>query len=48
MAELFGRDRKTITRHIINLFKENELKEKVVCSFFEHTTQHGAIKGRMN
>lgn len=46
MAELFGRDRKTITRHIKNLFKDNELKEKVVCSFFEHTTQHGAIKGK--
>ena len=46
MAKLFGRDRKTITRHIQNIFKENELKEKVVCSFFEHTTQHGAIKGK--
>ena len=46
MGELFGRDRKTITRHISNLFKENELDEKVVCSFFEHTTQHGAIAGK--
>lgn len=43
MSELFDRDRKTITRHISNIFKEDELNEKVVCSFFEHTTQHGAI-----
>ncbi len=46
MAELFDRDRKTITRHISNIFKEEELFEKVVCSYFEHTTQHGAIKGK--
>ncbi len=46
MAELFGRDRKTITRHISNIFKDRELEEKVVCSFFEHTTQHGAISGK--
>ncbi len=44
MAKLFDRDRKTITRHISNLFKEKELDDKVVCSYFEHTTQHGAIK----
>ncbi|MDA3880570.1 MAG: type II toxin-antitoxin system death-on-curing family toxin [Prolixibacteraceae bacterium] len=46
MANLFGRDRKTITRHISNIFNEKELDEKVVCSFFEHTTQHGAISGK--
>ncbi len=46
MAELFGRDRKTITRHIVNIFKEEELEQEVVCSYFEHTTQHGAIKGK--
>ncbi|OYT10401.1 MAG: virulence factor [Bacteroidetes bacterium 4572_112] len=46
MAELFDRDRKTITRHISNVFKENELTEEVVCSFFEQTTQHSAIKGK--
>lgn len=46
MAELFDRDRKTITRHISNIFKEGELDEKVVCSYFELTTQHGAIKGK--
>lgn len=38
MAELFGKDRKTITRHIQNIYKEGELEEKEVCSYFEHTT----------
>ena len=28
IAELFGKDRKTITRHIQNILKEFELKEK--------------------
>lgn len=46
MAELFDRDRKTITRHISNIFKEAELDETEVCSFFELTTQHGAIEGK--
>lgn len=41
MAELFGRDRKTITRHIINIFKEGELQESLVCSYFEHTATDG-------
>lgn len=46
MSELFDRDRKTITRHISNIFKEGELDEKVVCSYFELTTQHGALEGK--
>ena len=37
MAELFGKDRKTITRHIQNIYKDEELEENSVCSFFEHT-----------
>lgn len=41
MAELFGKDRKTITRHIQNIFKDEELEEKSVCSFFEHTAEDG-------
>lgn len=44
MAELFEKDRKTITEHIQNVFREGELDEKVVCWKFQHTTQHGAIK----
>ena len=41
MAKLFGKDRKTITRHIQNIYKEGELEEKAVCSFFEHTGNDG-------
>ena len=41
MAELFGKDRKTITRHIQNIYKDKELDEKQVCSFFEHTANDG-------
>lgn len=39
MAELFGKDRRTITRHIQNIYKDEELEEKSVCSFFEHTAE---------
>lgn len=41
MAELFGKDRRTITRHIQNIFKDKELDENSVCSFFEHTAEDG-------
>lgn len=41
MAELFEKDRKTITRHIQNIYKDGELEENAVCSFFEHTAQDG-------
>ena len=37
MAKLFDKDRRTITRHIQNIYKDGELEEKLVCSFFEHT-----------
>lgn len=37
MSELFDKDRRTITRHIQNIYKDEELSEKEVCSFFEHT-----------
>ena len=46
MAQLFGKGRSTITEHIRNVFKEGELEESVVCRKFQHTTQHGAIKGK--
>lgn len=46
MAELFDRNRVAITQHIGNIFKEGELKEKLVCKDFLHTTQHGAITGK--
>ncbi len=41
MATLFGKDRKTITRHIQNIYKDGELEENSVCSFFEHTARDG-------
>jgi|CZCB01.1.fsa_nt_gi death-on-curing family protein len=46
IAELFGTQRPSITKHLNNIFKSGELEEKVVCSILEHTTQHGAIKGK--
>jgi hypothetical protein len=47
MALLFGKGRSTITEHIRNVFAEGELQEEVVCRKFRHTTQHGAITGKM-
>ncbi len=41
MAELFDKDRRTITRHIQNIYKDEELEENAVCSFFEHTAEDG-------
>ncbi|MGN1236864.1 MAG: cytochrome C biogenesis protein CycH, partial [Bacteroidaceae bacterium] len=32
MAELFGRDRTVVGRHIRNIFKEGELDEALVCA----------------
>ena len=47
ISELFSVQRPAITKHLSNIFKSGELDEKVVCSILEHTTQHGAIKGKM-
>ena len=47
MGVLFAKDRRTIGEHIINVFKEGELDEKVVCRNFRHDTPHGAIDGKM-
>ena len=47
MAELLGKGRSTIAEHILNIFKEGELEEALVCRNFRHTTQHGAIEGKM-
>lgn len=46
IAQLFGRERSVITKHLRNIFKEEELDEKVVSAFFAHTTLHGAIEGK--
>ena len=45
MAELFGRDIKTIGKHIGNALRE-ELKDDMVVAKFATTTKHGAIEGK--
>ncbi|HNY62186.1 MAG TPA: RhuM family protein [Bacteroidales bacterium] len=47
LALLFGRDIKTIGKHINNIFNEGELIKEVVVANFATTTMHGAIKGKM-
>ena len=42
MAELFQRNKSTISRHIKNVFEEGELDKEVVVAEFATTTQHGA------
>lgn len=46
IAELFGVQRPAVTKHLKNIFDTGELKEEVVSSILEHTTQHGAIEGK--
>lgn len=46
MGLLFGMDKRTISEHIVNIFKEGELEEQVVIRKFRTTTQHGAIAGK--
>ena len=45
LATLFGRDYKTISKHINNAIKE-ELADEVVVAKFANTTQHGSIEGK--
>jgi len=46
IALLFGTQRPAITKHLKSIFTTGELDEKEVSSILEHTTQHGAIKGK--
>ena len=46
MTKLFGRDRTVITRHVNNIFKDEELDKSEVCAKFAHTTQHGALSDK--
>lgn len=41
LAELFGRERSVITKHLGNVFKEGELVRESVCAKFAHTAQDG-------
>jgi hypothetical protein len=46
IALLFGVQRPAITKHLRNIFDNGELREEVASSILEHTTIHGAIKGK--
>ena len=46
MSELFEVGVPAISKHLTNIFAEEELEEKVVISILETTTEHGAIKGK--
>jgi hypothetical protein len=41
MGELFGVERSVITKHLGNIFKDNELGENSVCANFAHTAKDG-------
>ena len=45
LATLFGRDYKTISKHINNALRE-ELADDVVVAKFANTTKHGAMEGK--
>ena len=46
LAELFQRNKSTISRHIKNVFEDRELSKDMVVAYFATTTQHGAIDGK--
>lgn len=46
IAEIFGINRTVVSRHVRNIFKDDELDHKVVSAKFAHTSEHGAIKGK--
>lgn len=46
MAELFGVKVPAISKHLKNIFMDEELDESVVVSKMEITTPHGAIEGK--
>ena len=41
LAQLFGRERSVITKHLRNIFIEQELEQKSVCASFAHTAADG-------
>ena len=44
MAELFQRNKSTISRHIKSIFEEGELNREVVVAKYATTNQYGTIK----
>ena len=47
IADLFGVNRTSVSRHLKNIFDSGELNESVVCAKIAHTTDHGAIKDKI-
>ena len=43
IAELFDKNRVTITEHIKNVFTEGELEENSVCRNFRHTAELNCV-----
>jgi len=41
IADLFGVDRTVITKHLKNIFEENELTKDSVCAIFAHIAASG-------
>lgn len=48
MAELFDKDVKTINRHLINIYQEEELEKKSTISFFEIVQKEGTRNVKRN
>lgn len=46
MAELFQRNKSTISRHIRNVLEDGELRSEEVVAFFATTSPHGAMEGK--
>lgn len=46
IALLFGTQRPAITKHLNNIFKSGELREKMVSSILEHTTSPKRRQGK--
>lgn len=46
IAELFQKNKSTVSRHIRNIFQEEELDEKMVVANFATTSKHGAISNK--
>ena len=46
IAKLFCIDRTVVSRHIKNIFKDEELDKEVVSAKFALTSEHGAIEGK--
>ena len=41
MSKLFDIDRSVITKHLKNIFEDEELEKKSVCAIFTHTATDG-------